>query len=371
LNQAFVNRGLSGRLVVPALFGTPARLTTGVDYQNTPIRTGSFGRADTPLAGRALSELEESATTAGPFALVDVALGDRVSAAAGLRYDHITFATENLLRPQDGRSEIVYEQFSPRLGLTFRMTDDVALYSSYNQGFEAPILDQLRNSPAPDGEFVANRTVKPIDVHAFEVGARGQIGRRVTFEASAYRQRTNNLIVSQSFLRPPPLTGQFTAVVNAGKVDQNGLELGATWQPFTGMRMTGAYTFSDFTYRDFVSGGQSFSGQSVPGVPAHDVFAEVTYQTTRGFSTAFDIQRVGRFFVNDLNTASNEPYVVANLRVGYELGLTRGFELSPWVGLQNLRNTVYVSQTRPNAAACRYFNPLPGLTFLAGVKFGY
>ena len=288
-----------------------------------------------------------------------------------MRYDRITFSTENLIRPQDGRSEIVYEQFSPRLGLTFRLAEDVALYASYNEGFEAPILDQLRNSPSRDGEFVANHTVKPFDVRAFEVGARGQIGRRVTFEASAYRQRTNNLIVSQSFLRPPPLTGQFSAVVNAGKVDQNGLELGATLRPLTGMQLTGSYTYSDFTYRDFVSGGQSFSGNTVPGVPAHNVFAEVSYRTERGLTTAFDIQRVGRFFVNDLNTASNEPYVVANLRVGYDLRLERGFELSPWVGLQNLRDKVYVAQTQPNAAAGRYFNPLPGLTFLAGVKFGY
>ena len=73
LNQHFVNRGATGRVVVPTLFGTPARLTTGVDYQNTPITTGSFGRANTTLAGQTLSEVEESATTVGPFALVDAA----------------------------------------------------------------------------------------------------------------------------------------------------------------------------------------------------------------------------------------------------------------------------------------------------------
>jgi iron complex outermembrane receptor protein len=370
LNQHFVNRGASGRVVVPTLFGTPARLSAGIDYQNTPIRTGSFGRVNSPLAGRSLSEVEESATTVGPFAMVDVALGGRFSATAGLRYDHITFATENLIRPQDGRSEIVYEQFSPRAGFTFRLAQDVALFSSYNEGFEAPILDQLRNSPSRDGEFVANRSVKPFDVRAFEVGARGQIGR-LTFEVSAYRQRTNNLIVRQSFERPPPLTGQFAAVVNAGKVDQNGLELRVTLRPLTRVQIEGSYTYSDFTYRDFVAGGRSFSGNALPGVPVHNVFAAVSYRTARGLSTALDIQRVGRFFLNDLNTASNEPYLVANLRVGYDFRLARGFELSPWVALQNLRDRVYVSQTRPNAAAGRYFNPLPGLTLLAGVTFGY
>jgi iron complex outermembrane receptor protein len=88
-------------------------------------------------------------------------------------------------------------------------------------------------------------------------------------------------------------------------------------------------------------------------------------------SMTFDIQRVGRFFVNDLNTASNEPYLIANLRAGYDLRLRRDFKLSPWIGVMNLRDKVYVAQTQPNAAAGRYFNPLPGLTVLAGVKFGY
>lgn len=370
-NQIFVNRGATARLVVPTLFGSPVRLTTGVDYQNTPITTGNFGRANSTLAGQTLSELEESATTVGPFALADVALGDRVSATAGLRYDRIMFSAENLVRPQDGLSEIVYEQFSPRLGVTVRVATDLALYASYNEGFEAPILGELRNSPARDGEFVANRTVEPFAVRAFEVGARGQVGRRLTFEASAYRQRTNNLIVSQSFLRLPPLTGQFNAFVNAGKVDQNGVELGATLRPATGLVMTGAYTFSDFTYRDFVNAGQTFSGRTVPGVPAHNVYGEVSYRHPRGFSAAFDVQRVGTFFLNDLNTASNDPYVLANLRVGYDVSVGRGFHVSPWVSLLNLRDKVYVAQTQPNAAAGRYFNPLPGRTFLAGVKVGY
>jgi iron complex outermembrane receptor protein len=371
INQIFVNRGVTGRVVVPGLFGTAARLTTGVDYQNTPITTGNFGRADTVLAGQTLAENEESATTVGPFALLDVPLGARVSAIAGVRYDRIMFSTENLIRPQDGRADILYEQLSPRVGITFRLAQDMALYASYNEGFEAPILDQLRSSSSRDGEFTANNSLKPLSVRAFEVGARGQIGRRLSFEAAAYRQRAENLIVSQAFLRLPPLTGQFSAFVNAGKVDQNGLEFGTTLRPLAGMQVAGSYTYSDFTYRDFVSLGQDVTGNAVPGVPAHNVFAEVSYRTAGGLSTAFDIQRVGGFFLNDLNTASNEPYVVANLRVGYDLRLRRGFELAPWVGLQNLRDKVYVAQTQPNAAAGRYFNPLPGLTFLGGVKFRY
>jgi iron complex outermembrane receptor protein len=370
VNQSFVNRGATGRVVVPALFGTTARLTTGIDYQNTPIRSGNFPRFSAP-AGQTIAETEESATTVGPFALVDVPLGSRLAASAGLRYDRIMFAFENLVRPQEEPSERAFDQFSPRVGVTFRLTDDLALYGSYNEGFEAPILDQLRLSPSPDGEFEFNRSLQPIDVRAFEVGARGQVGPRVTFEASAYRQRTSNLIVSRGILRQPPLTGQFVAYVNAGRVDQNGVELGATVQLFNRVHLAGSYTFSDFTYRDFVSGAQDASGNAVPGVPAHNVFGEVVYRTERGLSATFDVQRVGTFFVNDLNTASNDSYLIANLRVGYEFGVKGGFRLSPWLGLMNLGDDVYVAQTQINAAAGRYFNPLPGFTFLGGLKILY
>ena len=68
------------------------------------------------------------------------------------------------------------EHFSPRLGLTFRLTQDVALYTSYNEGFEAPILDQLRTSPSSDGEFEADRTLEPIDVRALDVALAGSLG---------------------------------------------------------------------------------------------------------------------------------------------------------------------------------------------------
>lgn len=370
-NQIFVNRGASARVVQPALFGTPVRLTAGLDYQNTPITTGNFGRADSTLAGQTLSELEETATTLGPYLLADVAIGDRVSASVGVRYDRIIFTAENLIRPADGKGEIVYEQFSPRVGLTVRAAEALALYANYNQGFEAPILGELRNSPARDGEFVANQSVKPFDVRSFEVGARGQIGRRVSLEGAVYRQRTNNLIVSQSFLRLPPLTGQFNAFVNAGKVDQNGVEFGATVRPHPSVTLRTAYTYTDFTYREFEAGGVVFSGRTVPGVPAHNVHASAAYRTARGLTLSADVQRVGTFFLNDLNSAANEAYTLANLRIGYDLSMGHGFHVSPWLSGVNLGNQIYTAQTQPNAAVGRYFNPLPGRTFLAGLRLWY
>ena len=183
LNQHFVNRGASGRVIVATLFGTPARLTTGVDFQNTPITTGTFGRANTILAGQTLSEVEESATTVGPFALIDVPLGERVSASAGVRYDHITFSTENLIRPQIPRGDIVYEQFSPRLGVTFRLTDDVALYASYNEGFEAP-------DPGPAAQLaIARRRVRTQPDREAIRRARLRGGRSRTDRAGDVRSR--------------------------------------------------------------------------------------------------------------------------------------------------------------------------------------
>ena len=256
LNQHFVNRGASAHLVVPSLFGTPARVTTGIDYQNTPITTGSFGRGNTSLAGRSLSEARGVRHDPGPLCP-----GRCRARRTRLRHGRLALRPHHVLdrepdpsagRPLRHRVRTALAAPRPHVPAD---TGRGAVYSSYNEGFEAPDsrpVAQLagarrRVRGQPHGEAVRRARL------------RGRCPRTdrapLTFEASAYRQRTNNLIVAQSFLRPPPLTGQFSAVVNAGKVDQNGLELGVTLRPLTGMQMTGSYTYSDFTYRDFVTGG--------------------------------------------------------------------------------------------------------------------
>jgi hypothetical protein len=249
-----------------------------------------------------------------------------------------------------------------RLGLHERVAQAIASGAGYRTGYDDAAVGRHWEMAGRIGE-AADRYLAAA-AHGVDIGGNSDAFRLLTrvlrlVPESDHARRFGARQLREEILR------------RLARRTQQQREIGVRLRPLTGMLMSGSYTYSDFTYRDFDTAGQSVSGKAVPGVPAHNVFAEVSYRTSHGLSAAFDIQRVGRFFLNDLNTASNEPYVVANLRVGYDFRLARGFELSPWLGLQNLRDSVYVAQTRPNAAADRYFNPLPGLTFLGGLKFGY
>ena len=371
-NQIFTNRGASGRYVhTERLFGLPNRFTVGLDYQNTPITTGNFGRAATPQAGTTFSELEEIASVVGPFILEELSLSEQVSVNVGARYDRITFKIDNLIRPNDGTFDLRYTHLSPKAGVVFKPMKALSLYANYGQGFEAPIVRELSNAPNTNGEFVANLQVKPFTVRSVEVGGRGQFGA-LSFDVALYQQKVDDLIVRQNFLRPPPLTGQFTASVNAGKASQKGLELGAAWRFGERLRLRGAYTYSDFVYDVYAIGTANFAGNHLPGVPKHHFAGDLSYRQPNGLNAALELQRVGWFYLNDANTARNDAYTVVNLRFGFEgIGVGMGLKLSPFIGLQNLLDKHYTSQAAINAAGGRYFFPLPGRNYFAGVKAEY
>jgi iron complex outermembrane receptor protein len=56
------------------------------------------------------------------------------------------------------------------------------------------------------------------------------------------------------------------------------------------------------------------------------------------------------------------------LRLGWEGTLRRGARVSPFLGISNLFNRLYVGSVVINAAGGRYYEPAPGRSFYIGVS---
>jgi iron complex outermembrane recepter protein len=190
---------------------------------------------------------------------------------------------------------------------------------------------------------------------------------RGTMEVTVFNQRLTDQQVNVSFVRPAPQTGQFAALVNAASVKQRGIESGASLTISEAVTLAGTYTYSDFNFDRYVAGTNNFSGKRLPGVPRHTAFTELRYRDSRGLSSSVEAQWVGEFFVNDANTAINPAYTLVNFRIGHDITAAR-MSLSPFVSVNNLFSESYSSQPQINAAAGRFFNPLPGRNYAAGVK---
>jgi len=366
--QFFINRGANARyLNTRPVFGVQQRLTIGVDYQNTPLRNEILHR----VSGATLQLLEENLGTVGLYVQEELTLASKLLLNLGGRFDAISFEFEDLMRPGKPGSQFTrkFERFTPKLGVVFRPVSSLSLYGNYSEGLEAPVSEQLRNSPFPAGEFVLNVGLDPMIYRSFEVGAKGQAGR-ITFDLAAFRQNIDNFIVTRQVLRPTGGT-TFTASLNAAEVRQNGVELGTTLAFGPSVSANVAYTFSDYTFTRFEALGQNLSGSRLAGIPRHDVFAELRYQPASGLNGSVNVKSVGRYFVDDANNFTNEPYTVVTLSAGYVHAVTSRLRLSPFLTINNLFSERYTSLPQVNDGARRFFNPMPGISALGGVTVRY
>jgi iron complex outermembrane receptor protein len=369
IQQSFDNRGVSTRLLSTRALGSiGSRFTTGVDFHDTPIQTATTGRAGTAAAGTAFSAFDEQATAVGVYALEELALGSALTFTAGARYDNIRFKQQNKLR-KDQTKPRKFTRVTPKLGLTYRVNPTLSTYANFSESFEAPVIGQLRNSPRSDGEFVTNQVVKPLSIQTYEVGTRGVVGRG-SFELAVFSQKLRDQQVSVNFVRVPPLTGQFGALVNAAEVKQKGIEAGAKLAVTSALTLAGTYTYSDFSFERYVAGTNDFGGNELPGIPKHNGFVELRYQDTRGLTGGIEFQSVGKYFLNDANLAENPAYQLVNLRAGWARQLGRA-EFAPFVAVNNVFSEKYSSQPQINAGAGRFFNPLPGVNYSAGLKVSW
>ncbi len=369
IQQSFDNRGVSARLLSTRPLGAiGSRFTTGVDFHDTPIQTATTGRAGTTAAGTAFSAFDEQATAVGVYALEELALGSAITVTAGARYDNIRFKQQNKLR-KDQTKPRKFTRVTPKLGLTYRVNPTLSTYANFSESFEAPVIGQLRNSPSSDGEFVTNQVVKPLSIQTYEVGTRGVVGRG-SFELALFSQKLRDQQVNVNFVRVAPLTGQFAALVNAAEVKQKGVEAGAKLAVTSALTLGGTYTYSDFKFERYVAGANDFGGNELPGIPKHNGFVELRYKDARGITGGIEFQSVGKFFMNDANLVENDAYQLVNLRAGLARQLGRA-EFSPFVAVNNVFSEKYSSQPQINAGAGRFFNPLPGVNYSAGLKVSW
>lgn len=369
LQQSFLNRGVTVRLLSTRGIGSIGnRFTTGVDLHDTPIQTTTTGRAGTATAGTAFSAFDEQASNVGVYVLEELELGRAVTLTAGARYDNIRFKQQNKLRAAQTEPR-TFTRVTPKLGLTYRVSQTLSAYANFSESFESPVIGQLRNSPRPDGEFVTNQVVKPLSIRTFEVGTRGVIGRG-SFELALFSQRLSDQAVNVNFVRPAPATGQFGALLNAAEVQQRGVEAGGKLALTGSLSLAGTYTYSDFSYARYVAGSNNFSDNELPGVPRHNGFVELRYQGARGLSGGIEVQSVGKFFLNDANLAENPAYRLVNLRAAWTRPVGRT-DFAPFVAVNNLFSEEYSSQPQINAAAGRFFNPLPGVNYMAGLRLNW
>ena len=139
--------------------------------------------------------------------------------------------------------ERTFKDFTPEIGLTWEPSPDILLYYTYSEGFKAG-----------SGENAAGSTtiVDPESVRNHEVGAKLRLlDRALTLNLAGYTYDLEGLQINKTVGGGP--AGFTTIFENAAETEAKGVELDFYFEPVERVRLTGAVSYTDSQYVDFVT----------------------------------------------------------------------------------------------------------------------
>ncbi len=344
------------------LWNRPNSLIVGVDIDRQDDDRQRYDN-NMGVLGPLIADQNELVTNIGVFLQNELALSDTLALTVGLRYDEIEYEVEDkfLSDGNDSATRTVNE-WSPMVGVVYSPFESASFYATISTAFEAPTTVELTN-PSGTGGF--NPNVDPQLATNYEVGVRARLAARSSVELSVFS------IDGEDELIPFELGGR-DIFENAGESSRKGLELALASEPLEGLRLSLAYSYSDFEFDRFIAdGGDDFSGKKIPGLPKNVFRAEAFYEHQSGVSGAIDVRNVGEFFANNANTVVVDSSTVLNLRSGIADWRFGNWQLEPFLGINNLTDEDYFAEIRINAFGGRYYEPAPDRHFYGGLSIRY
>ena len=255
-----------------------------------------YGGKAAPLA---LSiDTQEGQKARGLYAQDQLELGAQWKALVGVRHDAYTQDVTNHRLNVSNRQSL--SATSPRAGLVYQPSTMWSLYASAAKGFRPNSGISIDNQAFP-----AERS------RSYELGAKLETGK-LTGTVAVYDIRKRNVLTTN------PANTDFA--IAAGEVGSRGLELDVSGEMARGLRVSGAYAYTDAT----VTRGDNtiVTGSRFPNVPRHSAnvlatqqFALATGTASVGGGVQYVGQRLGDVAVSSQFTLP--AYTTARLLASY------------------------------------------------------
>lgn len=211
--------------------------------------------------------------------------------------------------------------FSPRIGLVYQPTDNVALYASYSRSFR-----QETGFSSSAQEFEPTRGTQ------YEIGVKADfLDRKLSTTLAAYHLTKTNVATTD------PNNPQFS--IQTGEQQSQGIELDIAGEILPGWNVTASYAY---TYAEITDDNTYPVGNQLPGVPENQASLWTTYFIQQGPLDGLGFG-LGLFYVGqregDLNNSFKlGDYFRTDAAIYYR---QESFQLA--LNFRNLFDTDYIS----------------------------
>jgi iron complex outermembrane receptor protein len=294
-------------------------------------------------------------------------------ASFGLNFNHTSYTLNDLFTSDTVDYSGKYNFgviLSPKLGLTYQMTQNTMLYTTVSHGFSPPTLEETL---LPDG--LINMSIKPESGWNFEFGSRGRLfNNKLLFDFAFYTMHVKNLLVARR-----TANDEFIGV-NAGKTKYNGLELTLNYHLINTEKLkiyhTNAFAYNDFKFKTFVDDGNDYSGNDLTGVPNLTFNSNLNFESNIGIYAFLNYNMIGEIPMRDDNSVYSKKHQLVNCKIGYKSNETKKIQFNMFVGINNLFNEKYASMLLINAGifggnAPRYYYPGEPTNYYSGLNLKY
>ncbi|AFH49494.1 Outer membrane receptor protein [Ignavibacterium album JCM 16511] len=273
--------------------------------------------------------------------------------------------------------------FVPKVGLNYKLTPQIALYSSYGISYDYPALVEMANSPLTSNlSYAINPDLKPQKSNNFELGIKGNIKnednefmKKIVFDVTYF-----NYLIQDEII--PYVINLKSYFRNAAQTRRTGIEIGFMSEPFEEIEWVVNYTYTNFYYENyeaeiFYPGGsviENYTNNKVPSVPRHIVNfilvkeLELTEEITG--LLIWDCDYISGMFVNDKNSERTGDYFYGNIMAGLTFDYEK-YSITTFTGIHNIFDRRYVSFININDFNGRFYETGEPRNIYAGLNLSY
>jgi len=302
----------------------------GLYFAATDTDSASGRRIDLapPLVvDTSLTEAAQEARTYALFGETAYTVRERLDLIAGLR---LTYDERRLQRLRRGVNYLdaalppgpfltgdfaAHDQFSaaqPKLGLAYHFQPECQMYFTASSGYQSGGFNAANDQPE-QSRFTPARSWH------YELGVRTLWqDRRIEFNTALFYITTDGYQVYRLSATDPAQAW----MLNAERTSSWGAEADLAVRPTESLAVSLAagYTAAQFDRFDDPYNQASFDGHTINFVPEFTATLAAEYRFARHFHARAEVVGVGKFYLDEANSAAQSPYALLHLRLGYARG---------------------------------------------------
>ena len=222
--------------------------------------------------------------------------------------------------PTDTNSKATFNEFLPKAGISYDLTDNQTIGVSYNKGYRTGFQQWIALPPDAGGGWRSS-TVSPEYLDAYELSYRSNwLNKTLEFNSNFfyYDYTDQQVVVLDDSYR-------VSEVLNAAASHAYGAEFEARWRPIPPLQLFASLGLLQTKFDDFVRGnrpGENFTGNEYPDAPGYTFAAGALYRSAEGWFVGANVRHTDGYYstgdVDNSPTQFVDSFTIVDARAGWE-----------------------------------------------------